>query len=290
MGNFIDTPLSDSLLRPAVTVEKISIPSQESGRMIDVDVYRPKNAADVLPAFVYIHGGGWIFPAQSGHVYLAEKLASETNCAVLLVHYKCGPTIPHSIEVEECYSVVAYATSAKYAKELNIDPKRVAVGGDSAGGNMSACITLIAKEKKPLENPLKLQVLYYPCTSGSVTTKSHQEFGRGNLLNTTDTEKSNKYYFTEQDKQNPYVFPLNASAEQLTGVPPAFIMTCEADVLRDEGEIYARKLLEAKVPVSSVRINTVIHGFMSLVPLYSEAVETVFDMTTGALRRAFLKP
>ncbi|KAI7898268.1 Alpha/Beta hydrolase protein [Cokeromyces recurvatus] len=289
----INAPLSKNLCRPAVTIEHIQIPLRQEegdGHMINVDVYRPQEAKGILSAFVFLHGGGWTLPVQNGHIYLAEKISAEANCAVLLVHYTCGLTVPHSKALDECYSVVAYATSTEGAKKLFINPANVAIGGDSAGGNMAACIALLAKEKKPLGNPLKLQVLYYPNTTDSIkTSKSYQEYGYGNILNIADVENTFKLHFTEEDKNNPYVFPLKATTEQISGIAPALLITCEADVLRDEGELYGRKLLEAGVPVNVVRICGVIHTFLSLAPLYSEATENVLDMTTGALRRAFSK-
>ncbi|KAI9476253.1 MAG: Alpha/Beta hydrolase protein [Benjaminiella poitrasii] len=286
-----DVPFDKDMMRPEVTVEKIKIPAEKGdGQTVDVEVFRPKNLTDKkpLPALVFFHGGGWRVPGQHGHVYLAEKIATEANCAVLFVRYSLSYEIQYPVALDECYSVALYATTAVNAKKLNIDPTRIAIGGDSAGGNMSASITLLANEKRSFENPLKLQILYYPWLDDDNKTESHCLYGAsgGNIVTSEHIDVLGAQFFAES-KNSMFAYPMKATVEQLRGIPPALIVTAETDIFREEGVAYGRKLLQAEVPVSSIRVNGVIHGFLSFASLYGEEVENVIDITTGALRRAF---
>ncbi|CAO0793146.1 unnamed protein product [Mucor circinelloides] len=281
-------PLSDDIPRPNVTVESIEIPADTDGHSIPVDVYRPKEAGDaILPALVYLPGGGWGVSAQGAHPYLATKLAGETNCVVLLVNYSLSPEVRFPVALEECYTVVSHATNPEHASKLRVDPTRVALGGDSAGGNLTAAVTILAKQRNNLKNSIKYQVLYYPATEDNFATESYKKFGDGYYLTAGLTKLFFGNYKTEEAKDSILLCPGKATVEDVTGVPPALLVTGEADVLRDEGESYGRKLLQANVPVNSVRINAVIHGFMSIPMLHSPETLTVIDMTTNALRKVF---
>ncbi|KAI8643285.1 Alpha/Beta hydrolase protein [Parasitella parasitica] len=281
-------PLSDDIPRPDVIVENIKIPLDTDGHPISVDVYRPRQARDaVLPALIYLPGGGWGVAAQGAHPYLAKKLAGEANCAVLLVNYSLSPEVRFPVALEECYTVVSHATTPDLAAKLKVDPTRVAVGGDSAGGNLTAAITILAKKRNNLVNSIKYQILYYPATNDNFATESYKKFGEGYYLSNSLIRLFYNNYKTEEDKDNILLCPGKATVKEVAGVPPALLVTGEADVLRDEGESYGVKLLQANVPVTSVRINGVIHGFMSIPMLHSEETLIVIDMTTKALRKIF---
>jgi acetyl esterase len=226
-------------------------------------------------------------PPQGAHPYLATKLAGETHCAVFLVKYSLSPEVRFPVAVEECYSVTEYVSTPEHAKSLNVDPTRVAVGGDSAGGNLTISTTLLAKQRN-LANKIKFQVLYYPSTAATCDTPSYHQFGEGHFL-TSDITKffGNNYFSGPEDLDNILAVPIKATTEDLTDLPPALCITGEADVLRDEGEAYAHKLLDANVPVTSYRVQGVLHGFMSVPPLHSQETLQVIDITTAQLRRVF---
>ncbi|CEP11517.1 hypothetical protein [Parasitella parasitica] len=277
-------PLSDDIPRPDVTVESIKIPADTDRHPISVDVYRPKQAGDaVLPALIYLPGGGWGVAAQGAHPYLATKLAAEANCAVLFVNYSLSPEVRFPVALEECYTVVSHATTPELAEKLKVDPTRVALGGDSAGGNLTAAVTILAKQRDSLVNKIKFQILYYPATNDDFETESYKKFGEGYYLSNGLIKLFYNNYKTEEGKDSILLCPGKATVEDVAGVPPALLVTGEADVLRDEGESYGVKLLQANVPVTSVRMNGVIHGFMSIPMLHSEETLTVIDITTKAL-------
>ncbi|KAI8971944.1 alpha/beta hydrolase fold-domain-containing protein [Mycotypha africana] len=282
--------LSDDVLRPEVDIESIIVPSHTDGHLFPVDIYRPKGIKNMstLPAVIYFHGGGFCLEGEDGHPFLMAKLATEANCAVFYVHYSLSPEAKFPIALEECYTMVSSAVDPEVAAGWNIDPTRVAVGGDSAGGNLTAAVTLLAKQRNALKNSIKYQILYYPVLMNSFDSESYKKYGQGFLVPVGLSKMfHDNYKSDEATDDNIFFCPGKASIEDLKGLPPAFLMTCEADVLLNEGEEYARKLLLAKVPVTAVRINAAIHGFMSAAPLYSEETLIVIDATTGALRRVF---
>ncbi|CAO3655551.1 unnamed protein product [Mucor hiemalis] len=281
--------LDESIPRPKVTVEKIEIPAND-GHAIDVEIYRPANIEkdEILPALVYLPGGGFCLAAQGAHPFLVTKLAGEIRAAVFLVNYSLAPENKYPVALEECYSVVAHVTSAEHAAKYKVDPTRVALGGDSAGGNLTITTLLLAQERK-LENSIKYQVLYYPATGGSLDNESHKLFGDEYYLTSDLTALFlNSYIRDEEDLKSKYVYPLpNTTVEELVGLPPALLIVGEVDVLRYEGEAWAHKLREANVPVTSFRIQGCIHGFMSIPLQHSEETLQSIDITVGALRRVF---
>ncbi|KAI9273146.1 Alpha/Beta hydrolase protein [Helicostylum pulchrum] len=281
--------LSDDIPRPKVVIEKMKIPCYTDGHLIPVDVYRPASAYadEILPVLVYFPGGAFTLPPQGAHPYLATKLAGETHCAVFFVNYSLSPEVKFPVATEECYSVIKYVSNPEHAKASRIDPIRVAVGGDSAGGNLAIITTLLAKQRN-LENKIKYQVLYYPATDASLSSESYKQFADGYFLTKAGVEYHiKKYLSSDEDKNNKFAFPVNATVEDLIGLPAGLLVTAEADVLRDEGEDYARKLLEANVPVSSFRVLGTVHGFMSVAPLHSTETLQIIDLTTSALRKIF---
>ncbi|KAG2233723.1 hypothetical protein INT48_007700 [Thamnidium elegans] len=281
--------LSDEILRPKVTVQRIEIPTSEDGHLIPADIYRPASAMpnEILPAMVFLPGGGFCLPAQGGHPFIASKISGEVNCVVILAHYSLSPEVRYPVAVEECYSVFEWATNPDNASKLFFDPTKVAMGGDSAGASLTISISVLAKRRN-LKNKMKHQILYYPAIYPNAATESRQNFTEGCILSRDTIDFFlNNYISSEKDKLDPICFPSNLETEDLIGLPPVLIITGEADPLRDEGEIFARRLLDAEVIVSSYRVHGVLHGFLSIPPLHSKEVLEVIDMTTGALRRAF---
>ncbi|GAA5807015.1 hypothetical protein MFLAVUS_000364 [Mucor flavus] len=247
-ANHTSITLSDKIPRPKVTVQRIKIPTCEDGHLIPADIYRPASATP-----------NEVLPAM---IFLQTRgrISDEANCVVILAHYSLSPEVRYPVAVEESYSVFEWATNPDNASKLCFDPTKVAMDGDSAGASLTISTAVLAK-RRSLKNKMKHQILYYPAIYPNAATESH--------------------------KLDPICFPSNLDIKDLIGLPPVLMITGEADPLRDEGEVFARSLLEAEVVVSSYRVRGVLHGFLSIPPLHSKEVLEVIDMTTGALRRAF---
>ncbi|KAL7312999.1 hypothetical protein PS15m_008701 [Mucor circinelloides] len=274
---------------PPVDIEKIEIPDQTDGHCIKVTLYKPEGISphENLPAFVFFPGGGFCFIEESFYVFLLSTFAVDLNCIVVFVNYSLSPEVKFPVALNEAHSVVEYVTNPTTAPKLQIDPSRVAVGGDSAGGNLSAAVSLLAKQRNQIHHSIKHQVLYYPCVDNDFSTESYEKYGVGFFLTKKMTNEFLKCYAPTDELDNMLLFPNKASVDDLVDLPPALLITCEADVLRDEGEVYGRKLVAASVPVSSFRVNGVIHGFMSSPVFFSDEAYHVIDMTKSALRKAF---
>ncbi|KAG2198817.1 hypothetical protein INT47_000733 [Mucor saturninus] len=271
---------------PVVNVETMSVPGTPD---LSVDVYRPSDSKDrVLPALIYIHGGGWALHSnKDAYRFLCSKIADTVKCAVFYVHYTLSPEAQFPIAVEECYSVFSWVTGLEHCGTLKIDPTRVAIGGDSAGGNLAIAVTLLDKERNE-KRKLVYQVLFYPVTDAVFNTGSYYEFGKDFGLVRRMMEYFWDLYVPDKtDRQNILACPLKATLDELKDLPPALIITAEADILRDEAEIFARKLIQAGVPVTSTRVLGVLHGFMTNSLLYSEETLSSLDMAMGALCRCF---
>lgn len=281
-----DFELSDSVPRPPVDVQEVNV-NHVSGA-VPVLVYRPANSQnEVLPALVYIHGGGWATETKRSYAYVCSKIASEANCAVIYVHYSLSPEARFPVALEECYSVLSWATNPANSDTLKIDPTRVAIAGDSSGGNLAIATTLLAKQR-PLKNKIKYQVLIYPVTNNIFNTGSYYEFGTDWPLTRKHMQFFWDQYIPEKaDRENILACPLKATKEDLQELPPALIITAEVDVIRDEAEKYGYKLLQAGVPVTTTRFSGVLHSFVTHHELFSKDTLFALDMISGALRRAF---
>ncbi|KAI9478043.1 MAG: alpha/beta hydrolase fold-domain-containing protein [Benjaminiella poitrasii] len=275
-----------SISRPDVDLEDMKILS--STGMVNVSIYRPGNTHDqVLPAVVYMHGGGWTVSREDAYAYVCAKLAGEAKCAVIFVHYSISPEVRFPVAVEECYAVLAWATNPFNSNFLKIDPTRVSVGGDSSGANLAIALTLLAKQRN-LENKIKHQLLFYPITNADFSTSSYFEFSNDYLV-TRDLLKFywDQYAPEKADRDNILASPGKATKEDLQDLPPALIIVADADVLRDDGENYGRKLLDAGVSVTTIRVMGVLHGFISTTALHSQESLYVLDLAASALRRTF---
>ena len=232
------------------------------------------------PLFVLLHGGGWVIGDLETADNMARFLCKRLPCAVLSVDYRLAPEHPFPAAVEDAFAAVQWA--AEHAAELGADPRCLLVGGDSAGGTLSAVVALMAAQKGVPK--LAGQVLFYPGTNcASLDTPSYIEFGKQSLgLPRRDVEWFLEQYTPDpQERRNPLVSPL--LAPDLHGLAPALVVTAEFDVLRDEGEAYARRMQAAGTPVRLLRCNGMIHGFLSLAGLIRRATG-YFDQVIVEIR------
>jgi len=226
-----------------------------------IRVIRPQGMTGKLPVIVYFHGAGWVMGDKNTHDRLVRELAVGRRAVLVFVDYDRSPENRYPVAIEEDYAVTKYV--AEHADEFNIDASRLAVAGDSVGGNMAAVVTLLAKERKT--PAIKSQLLFYPVTSADFNNGSYNQFAEGPWL----TREGMKWFWNQYEpdvakRADPHISPLNASIEQLKNLPQALVITDENDVLRDEGEAYARKLTQAGVRVTATRYAGTIHDFVML--------------------------
>ena len=250
-----------------------------------IRIVRPRGAKEVLPLLMYFHGGGWVLGDKVTHERLVRELAEGVHAAVVFVDYVNSPEAKYPTQNEQAYASLLYAVA--HAKELRVDASRLAIMGDSVGGNMSAAVTLMAKARGGPR--ILYQVLFYPLVDYLSDNASYRKFADGPWL----TRQTMKWMFDLQGftgkETEPTAFPLRASVEQLRGLPDALIVT-DDDILQDEGEAYAAKLTQAGVRVTSVRYNETIHDFALLNPLAdTPPVRGAVAQAIGALR-AVLHP
>jgi acetyl esterase len=231
---------------------------------VPVCIYRPQESRAPLPVVMYFHGGGWVLGSKNTHDRLLRDLTNATNAAFVFVSYTPSPEAQFPVPIEQAYAATAYV--AEHGRELNLDSTRLAVAGDSVGGNMTAAVTLLAKERKT--PGIRYQVLFYPVTDANFDTGSYREFTNGPWL----TRPAMAWFWDAYapkpaDRKKITASPLQATIEQLAGLPPALIIVDENDVLRDEGEAYAHKLTAAGVEVTALRALATFHDFVMLNPL-----------------------
>jgi acetyl esterase len=279
----VDEVQSGEISKPEVDIEDTTVPGGPSGQ-VSVRILRPRGASGLLPVIVYIHGAGWVFGNSHTHDRLIRELAAGTGAAVVFPNYSLSPEARYPTALQECYAVASWVV--EHGDEKALDGTRIAVAGDSVGGNISAALTLLAKQRGGPR--LRAQVLFYPVTDASFDTDSYQEFAVGYFLR-RDAMQWFWDQYTADDTQRAEITasPLRASVDQLSGLPPALVITGEADVLRDEGEAYANKLRQAGVPVTAVRYQGIIHDFVMLNPLReTNAAQAAIDQAINALRTA----
>lgn len=251
---------------------------------VRVRIVRPAEAQGSLPAVLYYHGGGWVMGDRQTHDHLIRELAVQARAAVVFVEYDNAPEVRYPVNNEQAYAALAHVAANGAA--LGIDSTRLAVAGDSAGGNMAIAVTMMAKDRAGPR--ISHQLLFYPVTDDVSNDSSYREFGNGPFL----TRKAMDYFlaanFPADHRQDVLAFPLKASLEQLSGLPAATIIVAENDLLRDEGEAYGRRLIAAGVPVATTRFNGTMHDFVMLNPLAaSEPARAAIAQGAARLRRAF---
>ena len=253
-----------------------------AGGEMPARIYTPAGAdGGPLPCLLYVHGGGWVIGDIAGTDSICRAVANRARCKVVAFEYRLSPEHKYPAPLDDCYAALRWL--AENAASIGVDPERLAVGGDSAGGNLSAAVALRARDEGG--PPLRFQLLVYPVTDHRFDTESYRENGEGYLL-TTDTMRWfwDHYVNGPSDSESPYVSPLRA--KDLSGLPPAMVITAEYDPLRDEGEAFVAKLREAGVPVTLRRFDGQIHGFWQMMGVFPAAKEAA-EVAAEELRRAF---
>jgi acetyl esterase len=283
----LDEAQADQVSTLPVDIEDLTIEDGPS-EQVALRILRPQHAPAMLPVIVYIHGAGWVFGSKQTYDRLIRELAVGAEAAIVFPEYRLSPEAKYPTALEESYMVVKWV--AEHGQEHGLDAERLAVAGDSVGGNMTAAVTLLSRERGGPD--IQLQLLFYPVTDAAFDTTSYHQFAEGCHL-----RRDAMMWFWDQYTSNPgernqiTASPLRASTEQLKGLPPALVITAEADVLRDEGEAYANKLREAGVRVTAVRFQGTIHDFVMLNALaHTAAARGAIALATAWLREGFSTP
>jgi acetyl esterase/lipase len=253
-------------------------------KSVKLFIVTPQHITSKPGVLLFIHGGVWIAGNFQNHQRLLRDLVVGSGHVGVFVEYTPLPAAKFPAQLEECYAALAWVST--HAGEFGADGNRIAIAGNSVGGNMTAALTLLARDRKGPR--VACQVLLIPATDASVDTDSYHEFATGRFLPRAFMKYGWDLYAPDSHtRQNPYVSPLRASLEQLRGLPPALVITAENDPLRDEGEAYARKLMDAGVPVTATRYEGMIHDFVLLNALHDvPAVRSALEQASGAIRGA----
>lgn len=255
----------------------------EDGLSVKLFIVRPEGQTGVLPAFMFIHGGGWVLGDFPTHQRFVRDLVVYSGLVAVFVEYSRSPEAKYPTALNEAYAATKWI--AANGAELNIDGKRLAVVGNSVGGNLTAATVLMAKNKKGPE--IKFQVLFWPVTDANFDTVSYHQYATSRFLTRNMMIWFWDNYMPEAGRNEIYASPLQASLEDLKGLPPTLVQTAENDVLRDEGEAYARKMDEAGVPVTLVRIQGMIHDYGLLNPIADvPAVQSALRYAANELKNA----
>nr|ADR31550.1 EST1 [uncultured microorganism] len=249
---------------------------------IPIRIYTPAGSGP-FPALVFFHGGGWVICDLDTHDSLCRSLCNGAGCVVVSVDYRLAPEHKFPAAPEDCYAATQWV--AGHAAEINADPDSIAVGGDSAGGNLTAVVAQMARDQ---DGPaLAFQLLIYPATDFTFDGPSLRENAEGYFLTSDDMDWfTNHYLNSNADRTNPLASPMQA--DDLSELPPALVITAEYDPLRDEGESYGKQLQEAGVPVTISRYDGMIHGFLSLEPMTDKGQQARAECAQ-ALRAAFTR-
>jgi len=241
---------------PPAEVSELSV--VHDGLPLDLTVVRPAGVKHVVPAFLFFHGGGWVLGDFPTHERFVRDLVALSGAAAVFVNYTPSPEARYPVAINQAYAATRWV--AEFGHEIQVDGRRLAVVGNSVGGNMAAVVALMAQERGGPE--IKLQVLMWPVTDAYFETDSYQEFAEGRFLTRNMMRWFWDNYTTDPaERAEPYASPLRALTEQLRGLPPALVQTAGHDVLRDEGEAYAARLDVAGVDVTAVRYTGMIHDW-----------------------------
>jgi len=281
----LDEVQSGVVSKPVVAIEDLTIEGRTTTCQVSIRILRPQDAPAMLPVIVFIHGAGWVFGDHITHDRLIRELAVGAQAAVVFPNYSLSPEAKYPTAIEESYIVVKWV--AEQGQKHGLDVDRLAIAGDSVGGNMAAAVTLMAKERGgPV---IGHQLLFYPVTNAAFDTDSYHQFAEGYHLRRDAMQWFWDQYTTNaSERAQITASPLLASIEQLKGLPTALIVTAEADVLRDEGEAYANRLREAGVRVTAARFQGTIHDFVMLNALAeTSASRGAMTLAIDWLREAF---
>lgn len=227
------------------------------GYTITLNIVRPAGVSGVLPVFMFIHGGGWVLGDFPTHKRMVRDLAVLSGFTGVFVNYSRAPEVKYPQPVREVYAVAKWLS--ENGGEINVDGSKLAIVGNSAGGNLSTATALLAKKEGGVE--FKVQILFWPVTDANFETESYKLYGEQRFLTSSLMQWMWDQYITPEQRNEIYASPLRATLDDLKGLPPTLIQVAENDILRDEGEAYGRKLGDAGVTVTTVRYNDVIHDF-----------------------------
>ncbi len=259
-------------------VENRAIPGPAGA--VPVRVYRAADAETPAAALVYFHGGGWVIGDLESHDNFCRALANRTQAVVVSVDYRLAPEHRYPAAAEDCYAATRWVAESGAA--IGVDGARIAVAGDSAGGNLAAAVALMARDRGG--PPLRHQVLIYPVTDHGLDTASYRDNATGYLLSREGMEWFWSHYVPNAEQRNDgYASPLRA--EKLTLLPPATVITAEYDPLRDEGENYAARLRDAGIATVTTRYDGQIHGFVSLFEVFDQG-KVATEQIAATLRAA----
>ncbi|MGY2703021.1 MULTISPECIES: alpha/beta hydrolase [unclassified Nocardioides] len=279
----LDDVQAAPIAMPDVDEKWITVPAAVGD--VRVRIVKPLGTTEALPVVLYIHGGGWVLGNAGTHDRLVRDLATGADAAVVFVEYDRSPEARYPVAIEQAYATAQWVVANGAAEGL--DASRLAVAGDSVGGNMAAAVAIMAKQRGDVT--FCHQSMYYPVTDAAQDTDSYLEFAEGPFLLAKSMAWFWDAYLPDEERRNEITAsPLRATTAELSGLPEAFLIVDENDVLRDEGEAYARKLIEAGVRTTTVRYNATIHDFMMLNPLRSSAASTgAVEQAVHVLRKAF---
>ncbi|MFP3522009.1 alpha/beta hydrolase [Pantoea sp. SIMBA_072] len=266
-------------LPPAQISQKII---SVQGKPLTLTIVKPEHASSTLPVFMFFHGGGWVLGDFPTHERLVRDMVNASGAAAVFVNYQPSPEAHFPVAITQAYEATKWV--AEHGAEIGVDGKRLALVGNSVGGNMVAAVALQAKQFKT--PAIRYDVMLWPVTDARFDTASYDQFADGHFL----TKNMMKWFWdnytvSEKDRNNILASPLRATTEQLKGLPPTLIQTAELDVLRDEGEAFGRKLDAAGVPVTVTRYNGMIHDYGLLNALSQEpTVRTAINQAGEELR------
>jgi acetyl esterase/lipase len=280
----VDSVQDGDIPTPAVDITDLMIGGGPSGE-VSVKIFRPQGASGVLPVLLFTHGAGWVFGDAHTHGRLVAELATRAGAAAVFTNYTLSPEAKYPTAIEQIYAVLEWI--GKEGPHHDLDPARITVAGDSVGGNMTAAITIMAKQRGG--PAIAAQLLYYPVTDANFDTGSYLQFATHYWL----TRQGMQWYWDQYtastaDRAQITASPLRASLEDLAGLPPAMVIVGEADPLRDEGEGYAAKLRQAGVPVTAVRYQGIIHDFVMVNALRDTHAAKAATAQGGEFLRAAL--
>ncbi|WP_046733162.1 alpha/beta hydrolase [Streptomyces humi] len=278
----LDDVQAQPIEKPDVDEKWITVPAEVGD--VRVRILKPVGSTGPLPVILYVHGGGWILGNAGTHDRLVRELTVGVNAALVFVEYDRSPEAKYPVAVEQAYATARWITTEGAGEGL--DASRLAVAGDSVGGNMTAALTHMAKRRGDVS--FVHQSLYYPVTDAAQDTESYRTFAHGPHLTAKAMEWFWDAYTTDPaERAQITASPLRATLEDLRDLPPALVVVDENDVLRDEGEAYARKLVQAGVPTTGVRYNASLHDFMMLNTVRgTQASTAAIEQAVHVLRKA----
>lgn len=280
----LETAQDSPVYKYPAQVSRVSV---NTGRWGTIPVYlvNPGNTPALSNVIFFIHGAGWVFGSYHTHEKLVRELASRTGSLLIFPEYSRSPEARYPVAIEQCYSVLCMVPELVRSMGFTANPGTLTVAGDSVGGNMATVMTIMAKYRKG--PAIHKQLLYYPVTNACFDTCTYREFAEGYYLYRAGMEWFwNQYTMCQKDRNQITASPLRAVRDQLKGLPPAMILNGEADVLRDEGEAYARRLREAGVDVTAIRFQAIIHDFVMLNSLdQTRACRAAMDVSTEWINR-----